>query len=129
MTTTSGYTITADLNNFVLTGTGLRGSGTFNPKAMAGQSGDQVLSTVYRNGSRSFIAYDTCQCRFRGRAGTVLIRFYGTTSANGFTHGTFLVVSGGSGLGGLSSLAGWGTFSSVGSWSGTWRLVEYLRIT
>jgi hypothetical protein len=129
VTTTSGYTITADLNNFVLTGTGLRGSGTFNPKAMPGQSGDQVLSTVYPNGSRSFIAYDTCQCRFRGRAGTVTIRFYGTTSANGFTHGTFLVASGGTGQGGLSSLAGWGTFSSVGNWSGTWRLVEHLRIT
>jgi len=129
VTTTSGYTITADLNNFVLTGTGLRGSGTFNPKAMPGQSGDQVLSTVYPNGSRSFIAYDTCNCRFRGKAGTVMMRFYGTTSANGFTYGTFLVVSGGTGSGGLSSLAGWGTFSSVGNWSGTWRLVEHLRIT
>ena len=129
VTTTSGYTITANLNNFVLTGTGLRGSGTFNPKAMPGQSGDQVLSTVYPDGSRSFIAYDTCRCRFRGHVGTVLIRFYGTTSANGFTYGTFLVVSGGTGHGGLSSLAGWGTFSSVGNWSGTWRLVEHLRIT
>ncbi len=129
VTTTSGYTITADLNNLVLTGTGLRGSGTFNPKAMPGQSGDQVLSTVYPNGSRSFIAYDTCNCRFRGKAGTVMMRFYGTTSANGFTYGTFLVVSGGTGFGGLSSLAGWGTFSSVGNWSGTWRLVEHLRIT
>jgi len=129
VTTTSGYTITGDLNNFVLSGTGLRGSGTFNPKAMPGQSGDQVLSTVYPDGSRSFIAYDTCQCRFGGKAGTVMMRFYGTTSANGFTYGTFLVVSGGTGHGGLSSLAGWGTFSSVGNWSGTWRLVEHLRIT
>jgi hypothetical protein len=129
VTTVSGYTITADLNNFALTGNGLRGSGTFNPKAMPGQSGDQVLSTVYPDGSKSFIAYDTCNCRFRGRHGTVMIRFYGTTSANGFTYGTFLVVSGGAGHGGLSSLAGWGTFSSVGRWSTTWRLVEHLRIT
>ena len=129
VTTVSGYTITANLNNFVLTGNGLRGSGTFNPKAMPGQSGDQVLSTVYPNGSKSFIAYDTCNCRFRGRHGTVMIRFYGTTSANGFTYGTFLVVSGGAGHGRLSSLAGWGTFSSAGNWSRTWRLVEHLRIT
>lgn len=129
VTTVSGYTITANLNNFVLTGNGLRGSGTFNPKAMPGQSGDQVLSTVYPNGSKSFTAYDTCNCRFRGRHGTVMIRFYGTTSANGFTYGTFLITSGGAGHGGLSSLAGWGTFSSAGNWSRTWRLVEHLRIT
>jgi hypothetical protein len=59
----------------------------------------------------------------------VIIRFYGTTSANGFTYGTYLIASGGAGLGGLSSLAGWGTFSSVRNWSSTWRLVEHLRIT
>jgi hypothetical protein len=129
VTTVSGYTITAKLNNFVLTGNGLHGSGTFNPKAMPGQSGDQVLSTVYPNGSRSFIAYDTCNCSFRGRHGTVSVRFYGTTSANGFTYGTFLVDSGGTGHGGLSSLAGWGTFFSIGNWSTIWRLVEHLRIT
>lgn len=129
VTTVSGYTITGDLNNFVLTGNGLRGSGTFNPKAMPGRSGDQVLSTVYPDGSKLFIAYDTCNCQFRGRHGTVLIRFYGTTSANGFTYGTFLVDSGGTGHGGLSSLAGWGTFSSVGNSSTIWRLVEHLRIT
>jgi len=127
VTTTSGYTITADLNNFVLTGTGLRGSGTFNPKAMPGQSGDQVLSTVHPGGSRLFIAYDTCNCHFRGHAGTVMIRFYGASSASGFTFGTFLVVSGGTGSGGLSGLAGWGTFFSAGT--GTWHLIEYLRIT
>jgi hypothetical protein len=59
----------------------------------------------------------------------VSIRFYGTTSANGSTYGTFLIDSGGTGHGGLSSLAGWGTFCSLRNWSTTWRLVEHLRIT
>ena len=127
--TTSGYTITGVLNNLVLTGTGLRGSGTINQKAMPGQSGDQVLSTVRPDGSASFIAYDTCKCTFQGKTGTVLIRFYGRTSANGLTHGIFLVDSGGAANGHLATLAGWGTFSSAGQPAGTWRLVEHLRIT
>jgi hypothetical protein len=127
VTTKSGYTITAVLNDFKLTGTGLTGSGTVNLKLLPAPSGDAVLSTVYRNGSSSFIAYDTCNCRFRGLKGTVLLRFYGTTTANGFTYGTFLVTSGGAANGKLAGLAGWGTFSSAG-WR-TWRLCEYLRIT
>jgi hypothetical protein len=124
--TTSGYTITADLNDFTLSGNGLRGSGTVDLKALPQPSGDAVLSTVYPGGSSSFIAYDTCNCRFRGHHGTVLIRFYGTTTASGFTYGTFLVYSGGAPNGGLAQLAGWGTFFSAGY--GTWRLVEHLRI-
>ena len=125
--TVSGFTITAVLNNFKLTGTGLTGSGTVNVKLLPTPSGDAVLSTVYPGGSRSFIAYDTCQCRFRGLRGTVLIRFYGTTTPYGFTYGTFLVASGGAANGKLAGLAGWGTFSSVGK--RTWFLVEHLRIT
>jgi hypothetical protein len=127
--TKSGYTITADLNNFKLKGTGLTGSGTVNLSAPPGTSGDAVLSTVKRDGSSMFIAYDTCTCRFHGKTGTVLLRFYGTTSPNGFTYGTFLVTSGGAANGALANLTGWGRFSSVGNWSRTWRLVEYLRIT
>jgi hypothetical protein len=127
VTTKSGFTITAVLSNFKLTGTGLTGSGAVDLKLLPAPSGDAVLSTVYQNGSRSFIAYDTCQCRFRGLRGTVLIRFYGTTTPYGFTYGTFLVTSGGAANGKLAGLAGWGTFSSVGQ--RTWRLVEHLRIT
>jgi Protein of unknown function (DUF3224) len=129
VTTTSGYTITAKLNDFTLKGNGLRGSGTVNLKLLPMPSGDAVLSTVYPNGSSSFIAYDTCTCSFHGKSGTVLLRFYGTTSPNGFTSGTFLVTSGGAANGKLAGLAGWGRFSSAGNWSKTWRLVEFLRIT
>ena len=126
VTTTSGYTITAVLNDFTLSGKGLTGSGTVDLKLLPQPSGDAVLSTVRPDGSSSFIAYDTCNCSFRGKSGTVLIRFYGTTSASGFTHGTFLVSSGGAANGQLANLAGWGRFSSAGH--GKWRLVEHLRI-
>jgi hypothetical protein len=127
--TESGYVITGNLNDFVLTGTGLTGSGTYKSSKPPGSSGDAVLSTVYPNGSRSFIAYDTCNCRFGGHRGPSTLRFYGTSSANGSTHGIFLIISGGAVPGGgLQTLAGWGTFSSR-SPTGTWRLVEHLRIT
>jgi hypothetical protein len=129
VTTESGYTITGVLNDFTLTGTGLTGSGSANPKLLPAPSGDAVLSTVYPGGSASFIAYDTCKCAFSGQTGTVLIRFYGTTSAHGFTRGIFLVTSGGAASGHLATLAGWGTFSNAGQPTGTWRLVEHLRIT
>jgi hypothetical protein len=124
--TESGYIITANLNNFRINGAGLAGSGTVNPQAPPGSSGEAFLATVYpKNLSESFIAYDTCNCRFLGQAGTIAIRFYGTTGG-GFTHGIFLVVSGGTGHGGLGTLAGWGTFASFGP---VWLLTEHLRIT
>ena len=130
VTTESGYTITADINNIVLAGTGLTGS------EVPGQPGEGVLSTVYPNGSKSFIAYDTCKCSLGGHAGAVLIRFYGTTSPKGLTHGTFLIDSGGAApqitgvtKNALATLAGWGTFSSAGQPARTWSLVEHLRIT
>jgi hypothetical protein len=126
VTTKSGYTITADLNNFSLRGNGLKGSGTVNLKLLPQPSGDSVLSTVYPGGSSSFLAYDTCNCSFRGHAGTVQIRFYGTTTASGFAYGTFLIYSGGAPNGGLADLAGWGTFASVSH--STWRLAEHLTI-
>lgn len=127
--TTSGYTITAVLNDFTLKGTGLTGSGTATPSTLPAPSGDAVLSTVYPDGSSSFIAYDSCDsCSFGGQAGTTTLRFYGTTSANGVTHGTFLVTFGGAVPSGeLQTLAGWGTFTSAGQPAGTWRLVEHLR--
>ena len=129
VTTESGDMIVANLNDFVLTGTGLTGSGTFNPAVPPGSSGEALLETVFPNGSKSFVAFDTCNCSFGGQTGTATIRFYGTTSEDGSTYGTFLVASGGTGNGGLSTLAGWGTFSSRGQPAGTWRIVEHLRIT
>jgi hypothetical protein len=130
-TTSSGYTITAVLNDFTLKGSGLTGSGTANPSLLPQPSGDAVLSTVYPNGSRSFIAYDSCDsCSFGGQTGTTTLRFYGTTSAGGVTYGTFLVTFGGAVPSGeLQTLAGWGTFSSAGQPAGTWKLVEHLRNT
>jgi hypothetical protein len=129
VTTESGYVITGNLNDFVLAGSGLTGSGTYNSSKPPGSSGDAVLSTVYPNGSRSFIAYDTCSCSFGGHSGPSTIRFYGSSSAHGSTYGIFLVVSGGAVPGGgLQTLAGWGTFYSS-SPTGTWHLVEHLRIT
>jgi hypothetical protein len=129
--TSSGYTITAVLNDFTLKGNGLTGSGTANPSLLPQPSGDAVLSTVYPNGSRSFIAYDSCDsCSFGGQTGTTSLRFYGTTSPNGVTYGTFLVTFGGAvPAGEIQTLAGWGTFSSAGQPAGTWKLVEHLRNT
>jgi hypothetical protein len=129
VTTSSGDLITANLNDFALAGTGLTGSGTYDPGLPPGSSGDAVLSTVYPDGSQSFIAYDTCNCSFGGQSGPATIRFYGTSAQNGWTYGTFLITSGGAVPGGgLQTLAGWGTFSGS-SPTGTWRLVEHLRIT
>jgi hypothetical protein len=129
VTTTSNYTITADLNDFTLKGTGLTGSGTVDPNAQPGSTGEALLATVRPGGSRSFIAFDNCDsCSFGGQTGSTTIRFYGTTTANGLTSGTFLVAVGGTGVG-LPTLAGWGTFTSAGQPAGTWRLVEHLRIT
>ena len=125
--TTSGYTITAVLNDFTLKGTGLTGSGTATPSTLPAPSGDAVLSTVYPDGSSSFIAYDSCDsCSFGGQTGTTTLRFYGTTSANGVTHGTFLVTFGGAVPSGeLQTLAGWerspapASRPEPGGWSST----------
>jgi hypothetical protein len=127
--TTSGYTITAVLNDFTLKGTGLTGSGIANPSLLPNPSGDAVLSTILPDGSSSFIAYDSCDsCHFGGQTGTTTLRFYGTRTATGLTYGTFLVTAGGTGIG-LPTLAGWGTFTSAGEPAGTWSLVEHLRNT
>jgi hypothetical protein len=129
VTTSSRDLITANLNDFTLAGTGLTGTGTYNSSLPPGSSGDAVLSTVYPDGSQSFIAYDTCNCSFGGQTGPTTLRFYGTSTRNGWTYGTFLITSGGAVPGGgLQTLAGWGTFSSS-SPTGTWHLVEHLRIT
>jgi hypothetical protein len=126
--TSSGYFITAVLKNFKLTGNGLTGSGTVNLSKPPGTTGEALLSTVFSPGTSSFIAYDSCnKCSFGGKTGSTSLRFYGTTKA-GVTSGTFLVTAGGTGFG-LPTLAGWGTFTSVGQPAGTWSLVEHLTNT
>jgi hypothetical protein len=131
VTTEAGDTIVVQANDFVLRGAGLTGSGTYNPSQPPGSTGEVVISTVYPNGMRSFEGIDNCSCSFHGQTGSVTIRFYGTSWGNGAVQGTFLVVSGGAGHGGLATLAGWGTFSSFGrpGTASTVRIAEYLRIT
>lgn len=128
-TTESGDVLSAEVNNVVLGGTGLTGTETYDPSQPLGSTGEAVAITAYPNGSESFTAYDNCTCTFDGQSGTVSIRAYGTVWPNGLTTGTFLVTSGGAGLGGLSTLAGYGTFTNIGAPAGTLRLVEHLRIT
>jgi hypothetical protein len=137
VTTESGDSIIAQLDNFALSGAGLTGSGTYNSSLPPGASGEAFLATLYPDGSTSFTAYMTCvPCSFDGQSGAATVRAYGTVSANGFTTGTFLVTSGGPVLGGpsgptttstggLGTLAGYGTFFGSGS---TVRLVEHLAI-
>jgi hypothetical protein len=137
VTTSSGDTIAAVLSDFALTGKGLTGTGTLNPSAPPGATGEAVLATVYPRGDESFTAYDNCDaCSFHGQNGAVSIRAYGTTSRNGFTTGTFLITSGGPfvvgpagpgpSTGGLATLAGYGSFFGSGS---TLTIIQHLRIT
>ncbi|MGD1011058.1 MAG: hypothetical protein ABR925_00775 [Acidimicrobiales bacterium] len=118
-TTESNQTLVGEL------GTGLFGGG-----GLVGSASEQRLGTVTGYGSESFVAYDTCSaCSLGGQVGSVSIWFYGTTSGARTTKGTFLVTSGGLGDAGLSTLAGWGTFSGVSGPSGTLQLVEHLAIS
>jgi len=128
-TTASGAELLVALNNVILTGSGLRGAITVVPNSPLGSTGEAVAITVHPHGSQSFVAFDKCQCRFDGRAGMVAIEAYGSTSAGGATYGMFLVTSGGVNGGGLATLAGYGTFTSVGEPSGTLRLTEHLGLT
>lgn len=130
VTTSSGDTIVANLNNFVLGGNGLVGKGKINPQLPPGASGEAELATVYPDGSAKFTAYDTCNCTFGGQTATVAIRAYGTVTSDGVTAGTFLITSGGGPVpGSLTTLAGYGTFTSVGEPPNTVRLIEHLAIT
>lgn len=133
-TTASGNTLGAELNNVVLGGSGLSGAVTaVFPPTMAdplGSTGEVVITTVHPDGSESFQADDICGvCSFDGQTGSTVLRAYGTVSPNGVATGTFLVTSGGAGNGGLSTLAGYGTFSNWGQPAGTLSLVEHLGIT
>jgi hypothetical protein len=131
-TTTSGDKLTAITGRTAdLAGGGLTGT------ALA----EQELVTTYPDGASKFTAIDTCTtaCTFDSKSGAnVQLRFYGTT-VNGRTFGIFLVVTGGLvydqttskalSLGGLATLAGWGTFTSDHEPTGTLCLSEHLRIT
>jgi len=125
--TESGDTLTIALNDAVLTGSGLQGSIKVRPNGPLGKSGEVVVASVHPDGSASFEAIDRCKCSFDGDSGTVTIFAYGTTSAQGVTSGRFLIASGGAANGGLSKLAGYGTFNSHRK--GTLRLTEHLKLT
>jgi len=124
--TSSGETLVADNNSDVVTGTGL-----------TGPVSEELLATIHHNRSDSFVAADSCgtitppivHCTFDGHSGTVAVIVYGRRSVHGSTTGTFLIISGGRGGGRLSTLAGYGTFSSRGQPAKTLLLVEHLRIT
>jgi hypothetical protein len=129
--TESGNTLAAEFNNVVLSGKGgLTGSITVVPGNPPGQNGETVVASVGPDGSENFEAFDDCACSFQGQSGPVSITAYGATSANGVTRGTFLITSGGASVGGgLDTLAGFGSFSSVGQPEGSLGLVEHLAIT
>ncbi len=125
--TASGDTLTADVYNAVLAGRGLTGPTTaFDPTAEFGSTAEAVLTTTHPNGSAQFTAVDNCACKFQGRSGTVTLEAYGTTTARGFTNGTFVIRSA---QGGLTTLAGWGTFTSAHQPAGSLLVIEHLRIT
>lgn len=97
---------------------------------LTGAAKESVLSTEAPDGSSSFYAVDTCaSCHFDGRTGATEILAQGTTGAHGLTRGTFMVIAGGKGGGGLSQLAGWGTFTSVGAPANTLRLASHFSIS
>ena len=126
VTTVSGDTLTVDTNNAVLAGRGLTGPITFDPTAQPQTTGETVFTTTHPNGSSSFTALDICSCKFRGQTGSVAIEAYGTTTAKGFTTGTFVIRYA---EGGLATLAGWGTFTSAHQPAGSLLVVEHLAIT
>jgi hypothetical protein len=127
ITTMSGDTLTVDINNAVLAGRGLTGPITYDPTAPAGTStGETVWTTAHPNDSASFTTEDVCACKFQDRSGNVTIEATGTSSAKGFTRGTFVIRYA---EGGLARLAGWGTFTSAHQPPGSLLIVEHLAIT
>lgn len=128
--TSAGDQITAVLENFTLKGSGLTGTGTFDPTQPLGSTGGAFLVTSYPDGSEAYTGYLSCQCRLGGQSGWISIRVYGTTARSGYSSGTFLITSGGGPEpGSLSTLAGWGSFNNIGTSDGAVNLVEHLAIT
>ena len=131
VTTDAGNTVVAQINNFVLAGAGLVGSGTYTGGPPGQSPGEAVLAVVAPNGSDQFIAFDDCpSCSFAGQTGSVTLRAYGTTTPSGFTSGRFLITSGGtvlptptSPVPGLATITGYGSFWGSGA---TLHVVEHL---
>jgi hypothetical protein len=122
-TTSAGQTLTLELGTEVYSGWGLNGSVT-----------SKGAFTTSPDGITTFEDVDSCACSLWGYSGNTQIRAYGTTLPNGTTYGTFLVIAGGTdpggpSLGGLATLAGYGTFTSVGAAPNTLRTVSHLRVT
>ena len=126
-TTASNDALLVEFNTALLTGSGLTGSVASGD--LFGPGGEATAITVFPDGSQAFQAFDTCACSLAGSSGTVLIEAYGTTTPNGKTTGRFLIRSGGDANGGLSTIAGYGTFTSAGQPQGTLRLSEQLGPT
>lgn len=126
-TTVSNNILLVAFSNALLDGPGL--SGTIDTGAVAGPGGEAAVITQLPNGSQRFEVFDTCTCSFGGKSGTVLIEAYGTTTAHGLTTGRFLIRSGGPGNGGLSTIAGFGTFSSYDQAQGVLKLTEHIGLT
>jgi hypothetical protein len=118
-TTVAGDQLTESMNTVDLQGSGLVGK----------SQPEMEVATVHPDGSGSFLAEDPCSCSFHGHQGSVTVEAYGSASASGVVTGRFLIVSGGSANLGLATLAGWGTFTSVGQRPGTVALVEHLAMT
>jgi hypothetical protein len=123
--TEAGQTLTNEQGTEVYAGLGLTGSVT-----------SETVLTTNSDGVTTFEDLDQCACSLDGQSGGTQIRAYGTTLPNGTTWGTFLVIAGGNPnapganpLGALATLAGFGSFTSVGAPQGTLNLVEHLRIT
>jgi hypothetical protein len=119
------------LKNFSISGSGLTGSGTVNPKKKPGQSGEADLITVYPSGWKTFTAFDTCKpCSLDGQTGKISMRLYGTVSPSGVTNGTFLLASGGGPTpGSLRTVAGFGTFTNYGQPSRSFQFTEHVAVT
>jgi len=111
-------TLVAQTGTDVLSGSGL-----------AGSLSDMAASTVWPHQASSFTALLSGGASFNGQSGNVTILAEGTTSTAGVTSGTFTVVSGGTGGGALATLAGYGTFTSLGQPAGTLKLTEHLVLS
>ena len=131
ITTSSGASIFANLDDFTLTGGGLTGTADYTGGQPGSAPGSAQLGVAQPSGWSSFISYDACaSCTFDGQTGGVTLRTYGVGYPGGHTQGVFIITSSGTVLASasdpippLATLCGWGTFSGSGD---TVTLVEHL---
>jgi hypothetical protein len=132
LTTSSGDSIFADLNDISLGGTGITGTADYSGGAPGQAPGQAELGSTTTGGWSHFITYNACaSCSFDGQTGALSFRTYGATwPTGGHTQGVFLITSSGavlptstSPVPGLALLVGWGTFSGTGT---SVNLVEHL---